>query len=85
MRASRLAALAEQAPPAVSVGDIGPRPRPAARPAPVPPGAWWNNIRRVWLVPGATGPALVDPQPPPPVFASEPADPHVPPAVEIFA
>jgi hypothetical protein len=48
------------------------RHRPEPHPAPhqqepaSPPGAWWNGIRRLWLIDRDGGPVALDPQPPPP-------------------
>lgn len=62
-----------------------PEPAPAAKTPPA--AAWWNNLRRAWLVNGDDGPELVDPQPPPPavpVADSKPSDLYGhPPAVRV--
>ena len=45
-----------------------------------PPRAWWNGIRRLWLVDSAAGPVPLDPQPAPPTHVEL----HVPPAVKVI-
>lgn len=47
--------------------------RPPPRSHEPPPGATWNNIRRLWLVAGQP----LDPQPPPPRAATADIQPAV--------
>ncbi len=52
--------------------------QPQKRPEPPPPrdarppdGAWWNGIRRLWLVNSDAGPVPLEPQPAPPLTRAE--------------